>query len=147
MDSVSFTTPGISIPRGYSVDNAIARAFNLARKMVSKEYVMAEAFVKYAAVAKGKTLQFLIDDPQAAEIMHALLTENRKVVEEDARYFVEKLLKVTAREIRPYVDEYDPESEAAQRAYWESRGFVFDQPLSGFPYLPNVFSPAGAQTI
>ena len=147
LDFQGSTQPGIVIPRGYSIDNAISRAFNLARKMVSEEYVMAEAFVKYAAVAKGKTLQFLIDDPQAAEIMHALLTESRKVVEEDARYFVEKLLKVTAREIRPFVDEYDPESEAAQRAYWESRGFVFDQPLSGFPYLPNVFSPAGAQTI
>lgn len=143
LDFEGSVKPGIAIPRGYSVDNAIARAFNLARKMVSMEYVMAEAFVKYAAVAKGKTLQFLIDDPQAAEIMHALLTESRKVVEEDARYFVEKLLKVSAREIKPYVDGYDPESEAAQRAYWESRGFVFDQPLSAFPYIPNVFSPAG----
>ena len=139
---------GVIVPRGYSIDNAIARAFNLARDMVSPQYVTAEAIVKYAGVAKGKMVQFLISDPKAAEIINALLTENRKVLEEEAAYFVEKFTKVIARDVRPFVDEYDPRTEAQQKMYWESQGFIFDVPLSaGFPFIPNVLSPAGPSTI
>jgi hypothetical protein len=142
------TKAGIVVPRGYSIDNAIARAFNLARKMVSPQYVTAEAIVKYAGVAKGKMVQFLISDPKAAEIINALLTENRKVLEEEAAYFVEKFTKVIARDVRPFVDGYDPKAEAQQKRYWESQGFIFDVPLSaGFPFVPNILSPAGPSTI
>ena len=133
LDFAGSTKPGITVPRGYSIDNAIARAFNLARKMVSPSYVTAEAFVKYAAVAQGRLVKFLIDDPKAAEIMHALLTENRKIVEEEAAYFLDKFVRAAAQEVQPLIDKYDPQDDEYQRMYWESRGFIFDSPLDASP--------------
>ena len=60
-----------SVTKGFTLDNALSKAFNLARGMVSKEYVMAEVAIRYAALAKGKSLDFLLSDPKVCRYREA----------------------------------------------------------------------------
>ena len=106
-----------SITKGFTLDNALSKAFNLARGMVSKEYVMAEVAIRYAALAKGKSLDFLLNDKKSAQIVKQLLDDESLVADEDAYYFATQLSKFVADEVprgltavnvtsNPYLEEY-----------------------------------------
>ena len=106
-----------SVTKGFTLDNALSKAFNLARGMVSKEYVMAEVAIRYAALSKGKSLNFLLNDEKSARIVKQLLDDESLVDPEDAYYFATQLTKFVADEIprgltavdvtsNPYLEEY-----------------------------------------
>ena len=113
------------LTKGFSLDNVLSKAFNLARGMVSKEYVMAEVAIRYAAMSRGKTIDFLLDDPKSAKIVKDLLEDESLVADEDAYYFAKQLSKFIADEVprgltelevasAPYLEEYFVEIGALQ---------------------------------
>jgi len=114
-----------SMTKGFTLDNALSKAFNLARGMVSKEYVMAEVAIRYAALSRGKSIDFLLNDPRSAKIVKNLLEDDTLVADEDAYYFATQLSKFVADEIprgmteldvasSPYLEEYFVEIGALQ---------------------------------
>ena len=113
-----------SVTKGFTLDNALSKAFNLARGMVSKEYVMAEVAIRYAALAKGKSLDFLLSDPKSAGIVKQLLEDETLVADEDAYYFATQLMKYVADEIPRGVLDADVESNAYLEEYYISLGVM-----------------------
>lgn len=113
-----------SVTKGFTLDNALSKAFNLARGMVSKEYVMAEVAIRYAALAKGKSLDFLLSDPKSATIVKQLLEDDTLVADEDAYYFATQLMKYVADEVPRGVLDADVESNAYLEEYYISLGVM-----------------------
>jgi hypothetical protein len=119
--------------KGFTLDNALSKAFNIARGMVSTEYVMAEVGIRYAALARGKTLEFLIKDPRSAEIVRNLLNDPTNVVESDALYFAQKIMKFVASDVPRELLEMDVAESDYAMEYWKSQGMVFDVDSRGDP--------------
>ena len=119
--------------KGFTLDNALSKAFNIARGMVSTEYVMAEVGIRYAALARGKTLEFLIKDPRSAEIVRNLLNDPTNVVESDALYFAQKIMKFVASDVPRELLEMDVAENDYAMKYWKSQGMVFDVDSRGDP--------------
>ena len=119
--------------KGFTLDNALSKAFNLARGMVSTEYVAAEVAIRYAALAKGRTLEFLIKDPRSAEIVRNLLNDPTNVVESDSLYFAQSLIKFVGRDIPRELLDLDVADSDYVMEYWKSQGMVFDVDDRGEP--------------
>ena len=113
------------LTKGFTLDNALSKAFNLARGMVSKEYVAAEIALRYAALAQGKSVDFLLDDPKAAGIVHNLLKQDDLVGPEDAKYFATALMKFVAADLPAAAFQVDVGSDQYAEEYWISRGLLF----------------------
>ena len=119
--------------KGFTLDNALSKAFNIARGMVSTEYVAAEVAIRYAALAKGKTLAFLVKDPRSAEIVKNLLNDPTNVVESDALYFAQSLIKFVGRDIPRELLDLSVEDSDYAMEYWKSQGMVFNVDDRGEP--------------
>ena len=119
--------------KGFTLDNALSKAFNLARGMVSTEYVAAEVAIRYAALAKGRTLEFLVKDPRSAEIVRNLLNDPTNVDPPDALYFAQSLIKFVGRDIPRGLLEIDATDSDYIMEYWKSQGMVFDVDDRGEP--------------
>lgn len=113
------------LTKGFTLDNALSKAFNLARGMVSKEYVAAEVALRYAALAQGKSVDFLLTDPKAAGIVYNLLKQDDLVGPEDAKYFATALMKFVAADLPAAVFQVDVGSDQYAEEYWISQGLMF----------------------
>ena len=115
----------VQLTKGFTLDNALSKAFNIARGMVSTEYVAAEIALKYAAKSKGKTLDFLMSDPRAAGIVRNLLEDETKVGPKEAEYFSRALMKFVAGDLPATVFQKDVGSDEYAEEYWISQGLLF----------------------
>ena len=113
------------LTKGFTLDNALSKAFNLARGMVSKEYVAAEIALRYSALAQGKSVDFLLSDPKAAGIVYNLLKQDDLVGPEDAKYFATALMKFVAADLPAAVFQVDVGSDQYAEEYWISQGLMF----------------------
>lgn len=115
-----------NLTKGFTLDNALSKAFNLARGMVSKEYVAAEVALKYAALTQGKAADFLLTDPRAAGIVKNLLEQDDLVSKTDAEYFSTALMKFIAGDLPATVFQVpDVTSNEYAEEYWISQGMLF----------------------
>lgn len=113
------------LTKGFTLDNALSKAFNVARGMVSTEYVAAEIALKYAAKSQGKTLDFLLADPRAAGIVRNLLEDETKVTPKEAEYFSRALMKFVAGDLPATLLQQDVGSDEYAEQYWISQGLLF----------------------
>ena len=113
------------LTKGFTLDNALSKAFNIARGMVSKEYVAAEVALRYAALAQGKALNFLLQDSRAAGVVKNLLEDPTRVDVSDAEYFGTALMKFIAGDLPATVFQVDVGSDEYAEEYWISQGLLF----------------------
>ena len=118
-----------SITKGFTLDNALSKAFNLARGMVSKEYVAAEVALRYAALAKGRTLAFLVSDPKATNIVRNLIEDEKSVEPADALYLGQQLMKFVAGDLPREAFDVDVNTEDYVKQYWMNQGMIFDMEI------------------
>jgi len=116
--------------KGFTLDNTLSKAFNLARGMVSKEYVAAEMALRYAALTQGKMINLLIKDPRTAEIAYNILTDPTRVVEKDALYFATSTMKFIGANLREAGIDFDKlildaNDDRAIEQYWQDRGVIW----------------------
>lgn len=107
----------------FTLNNTLSKAFNIARGMVSKEYVAAEMAIRYAALAEGSLLNTILNDGRITEILTNLLTDERRVTPKDADYFVRSLIKFSAVGIQQFYK--DSKTSWDEREYWESKNVVY----------------------
>ena len=125
--------------KGFTLDNTLSKAFNLARGMVSKEYVAAEVALRYAALSKGKVLALLVKDPRSSEIVYNVLRDETRVTKDDALYLGQAIMKFIAGDLSRAGVNFD--EAVADREYienyWKSQGMVFDvEPEFFGPMVP-----------
>ena len=123
------------LTKGFTLDNALSKAFNIARGMVSKEYVAAEVALRYAALTQGKSVDFLLSDPKASGIVYNLLKQDDLVGPEDAEYFATALMKFISADLPATVFQVDVGSDEYVQDYWISQGLMFTPE-------PNLFEQA-----
>ena len=107
----------------FTLNNTLSKAFNIARGMVSKEYVAAEMAIRYAALAEGALLNTILNDGRVTQILTNLLTDERKVTPKDADYFVRSLIKFSAIGIQQYFK--DSKVSWDEKRYWESKNVIY----------------------
>ena len=107
----------------FTLNNTLSKAFNIARGMVSKEYVAAEMAIRYAALAEGALLNTILNDGRVTQILTNLLTDERKVTPKDADYFVRSLIKFSAIGIQQYFK--DSKTSWDEKTYWESKNVIY----------------------
>jgi hypothetical protein len=114
--------------KGFTLDNTLSKAFNLARGMVSKEYVAAEVALRYAAMGKGRMVSMILKDKRSAEIIYNVLKDETRVVEDDALYLAQSIMKFVAGDLSRSGVNFD--TPVADREYienyWKSQGIIFD---------------------
>ena len=122
----------------FSMDNALSKAFNIARGMVSKEYVAAEVALRYGALGKGKTLNLMLTDPKAADILYNLLTDSSKVDETKALYLARQIMKSAAgdKSLTAYFEaNLNQDDLEYAKQYWENVGVNHES--TGILNIPN----------
>ena len=107
----------------FTLNNTLSKAFNIARGMVSKEYVAAEMAIRYAALAEGALLNTILNDGRVTQILTNLLTDERKVTPKDADYFVRSLIKFSAIGIQQFFK--DSKTSWDEKTYWESKNVIY----------------------
>jgi len=114
--------------KGFTLDNTLSKAFNLARGMVSKEYVAAEVALRYAAMGKGRMVSMILKDKRSAEIIYNVLKDETRVVEDDALYLAQSIMKFVAGDLsRSGVNFDTPVADKEYiENYWKSQGIIFD---------------------
>jgi hypothetical protein len=113
------------LTKGFTLDNALSKAFNLARGMVSEQYVAAEVALRYAALAQGKSLNFLLQDSRAAGVVKNLLEDPTRVDVKDSEYFATALMKFIAGDLPATVFQVEVGSNEYAEQYWISQGLIF----------------------
>ena len=110
---------------GFTLNNTLSKAFNIARGMVSKEYVMAEMAIRYASLADGAVLNTIMNDEKVTNILTNLLTDPTKVLKDDADYFVKAIIKFSAVALRNIGLNHD--SGFDKLNYWVAKGVTYPQ--------------------
>lgn len=113
------------LTKGFSLDQALSKAFNIARDMVSKEYVAAEVAIRYAAMSQDRMMKVILKDPDVAKIVYDMFENPELVTPARARVFAEKVMIALA----PYVDYLDDtkvDTVEYARNYWENMGMVLN---------------------
>ena len=109
---------------GFTLNNTLSKAFNIARGMVSKEYVMAEMAIRYSAMADGAILNTIMNDERVASTILNLMNDPTRVLEADADYFVKAIIKNSATALRNTLNlEHDTHYNAEN--YWKSKNVVY----------------------
>ena len=112
---------------GFNMDNALSRAFNLARGMVSVQFVAAEVALRYAALSNGAAMQVILSDERAARIIHDALKDVDLVTEDRARYLADTVMRVTAistADMLKEIEKQDPDFAEYAQEYWENVGVL-----------------------
>ena len=114
--------------KGFTLDNTLSKAFNIARGMVSKEYVAAEAALRYAAMGKGKIVSLILKDKRSAEVIYNVLKDETRVSEGDALYLAQAVMKFVAGDLSRAGVSFDtPVTDNKYiEEYWKSQGLIFD---------------------
>ena len=111
----------------FTLNNTLSKAFNIARGMVSKEYVAAEMAIRYAALAEGALLNTILNDTRVTETLTNLLTDEKRVTPADADYFVKSLIKFSAIGIQQFYK--DSKTSWDERGYWESKNVIYPKTI------------------
>jgi len=109
---------------GFTLNNTLSKAFNIARGMVSTEYVMAEMAIRYAALADGAILNTILNDERVSNTILNLMNDPTRVIEADADYFVRAVMKFSANAIKN-VYGLTHDSGYNEETYWRSIGVVY----------------------
>lgn len=113
--------------KGFNLDNALSRAFNLARGMVGVQFVAAEVALRYAALSSGASMKVILTDERAARIVKDTLTDVDAVTEDDARYLADTVFRVSAittADMLKEIEKQDPDFADYARNYWENVGVL-----------------------
>ena len=110
---------------GFSLTNTLSKGFNLARGLISKEYVAADYAVRYAALANNAVLGAIINDNKAANIIYNMFTDPTRVLEGDANYVANVFKKFIATDLQKL--KVTHENAYDQKSYWASKGVVWDE--------------------
>jgi len=96
--------------------------------MVSKEYVAAEAALRYAAMGKGKIVSLILKDKRSAEVIYNVLKDETRVSEGDALYLAQAVMKFVAGDLSRAGVSFDtPVTDNKYiEEYWKSQGLIFD---------------------
>ena len=108
----------------FTLNNTLSKAFNIARGMVSTEYVMAEMAIRYAALADGAILNTIMNDERISNIILNLMNDPTQVLEADADYFVRAVIKFSANAIKN-VTGVTHDTGYNEESYWRSMGVVY----------------------
>ncbi len=109
---------------GFTLNNTLSKAFNIARGMVSKEYVMAEMAIRYAALADGAILNTILNDERVSNTILNLMNDPTRVLEADADYFVRAMIKFSATALKN-VTQLNHDNMYKEEDYWRSGGVVY----------------------
>ena len=109
---------------GFTLNNTLSKAFNIARGMVSKEYVMAEMAIRYAALADGAILNTILNDERVSNTILNLMNDPTRVLEADADYFVRSLIKFSANSVKNIL-QLNHDTHYKAEDYWRSGGVVY----------------------
>ena len=109
---------------GFTLNNTLSKAFNIARGMVSKEYVMAEMAIRYAALADGAILNTILNDERVSNTILNLMNDPTRVLEADADYFVRAMIKFSATALKN-VSQLNHDNMYKEEDYWRSGGVVY----------------------
>ena len=115
------TTSGVEA--GFTISNSLSKAFNVARKMVSTEYVMADIAIRYAALADNAVMNVILNDPKAARIIKNIITDPTRVLEGDPDYLTNAIAKFIATDLTRIG--LDADNSYKKEAYWASKGIVY----------------------
>jgi hypothetical protein len=108
----------------FTLNNTLSKAFNIARGMVSTEYVMAEMAIRYAALADGAILNTIMNDERVSNTILNLMNDPTQVLEADADYFVRAMIKFSANAIKN-VTGVNHDNGYNEESYWKSMGVVY----------------------
>ena len=108
---------------GFTISNSLSKAFNVARRMVSTEYVMADIAIRYAALADNVTMNVILNDPKAAKIIKNIITDPTKVLEGDPTYLTNIFVKFMVTDLtRIGLNE---DNTYKKQQFWESKGITY----------------------
>ena len=108
----------------FTLNNTLSKAFNIARGMVSTEYVMAEMAIRYAALADGAILNTIMNDERVSNTILNLMNDPTQVLEADADYFVRAMIKFSANAIKN-ISGITHDTGYNEENYWKSMGVVY----------------------
>tara|TARA_R100000315_G_C5235400_1_gene147159 strand:- start:429 stop:5528 length:5100 start_codon:yes stop_codon:yes gene_type:complete len=118
--------------KGFTLDNALSKAFNIARGMVSPQFVAADIALRYAAISGGRALEVILNDSRVSEIIYNVLNDVDKVVESDAVFLSKQIAKSLAGDpsFSEYVkaQEFDVDSIEYARQFYENIGINIQAP-------------------
>jgi len=111
------------LTKGFSLDQALSKAFNIARDMVSKEYVAGEVAIRYAAMSQDRMMKVILKDPDVAKIVYDMFEDPDIVTPARARIFAEKVMIALAPHV-DYLDDTKVDTVDSAREYWGAKGLV-----------------------
>ena len=108
---------------GFSLTNTLSKGFNLARGLVSKEYVAADYAIRYAALSNNAIMNAVMNDTKFATIVNNLINAPERLIEGDGFYFAKILSSFIVTDLKQVGITH--ENGYNKKAYWESKGVEY----------------------
>jgi hypothetical protein len=109
---------------GFSLTNTLSKGFNLARGLVSKEYVAADYAIRYAALSNNAIMNAVMNDTKFASIVNNLINAPERLIEGDGFYFAKVLSSFIVTDLKQLGITH--ENGYNKKAYWESKGVEYE---------------------
>ena len=109
---------------GFSLTNTLSKGFNLARGLISKEYVAADYAVRYAAMANNVVLSAVMNDNRAANIIFNMLEDPTLILKGDADYVARIFKSFIVTDLNKFG--IDHEKGYDKKRYWASKGVTWE---------------------
>ncbi len=109
---------------GFSLTNTLSKGFNLARGLVSKEYVAADYAIRYAALSNNAIMNAVMNDTKFASIVNNLINAPERLIEGDGFYFAKVLSSFIVTDLKQIGITH--ENGYNKKAYWESKGVEYE---------------------
>ena len=109
---------------GFSLTNTLSKGFNLARGLVSKEYVAADYAIRYAALSNNAIMNAVMNDTKFANIVSNLINAPERLIEGDGFYFAKVLSSFIVTDIKQLGITH--ENGYNKKLYWESKGVEYE---------------------
>ena len=104
--------------------NTLSKGFNLARGLISKEYVAADYAVRYAAMANNVVLSAVMNDNRAANIIFNMLEDPTLILKGDADYVARIFKSFIVTDLNKLG--IDHEKGYDKKRYWASKGVTWE---------------------
>ena len=108
---------------GFSLTNTLSKGFNLARGLVSKEYVAADYAIRYAALSNNAIMNAVMNDTKFANIVSNLINAPERLIEGDGFYFAKILSSFIVTDLKQLGITH--ENGYNKKLYWESKGVEY----------------------
>ena len=102
----------------------MSKGFNLARGLVSKEYVAADYAIRYAALSNNAIMNAVMNDTKFASIVNNLINAPERLIEGDGFYFAKVLSSFIVTDLKQLGITH--ENGYNKKAYWESKGVEYE---------------------